>query len=71
MVQIINNNSASAQKTPFASGNTTGFGGGTSTPPTATVNTASDWDIVITGQKAVSGDTLTLEGYQVIICYGA
>lgn len=68
---IINNNSASAQKSSMPTGNTTGFGQYTSAGPTSAVNTASAWDLVITGQKAVSGDTLTLEGYQVLVCYGA
>lgn len=68
---IINNNSQSAQKSGAPTGNTTGFGQFTSSGPTATVNTASAWDLVITGQKANSGDTITLEGYQVLVCYGA
>lgn len=64
---IINNNSASAQKTVQPSGNANGNGQFTSTGPTATVNTAAAWDLVITGQKASAGDTLTLEAYQVIV----
>ena len=71
LVHIINNNSQSAQKTSSAFGNVQGYGAGASAPPTATVSTASDWDIVIAGQKAVAGDTLTLDAYQVIVCYGA
>ena len=70
-VWIINSNSASSQKAVVATGNTAGTGTGTSAPPTATVNTASAWDLVLTGQKATAGDTLTLEGYQVFVCYGA
>jgi hypothetical protein len=68
---IINNNSASSQKSSVPIGNATGYGGFASAGPTAAVNTAAAWDLVISGQKANSGDTLTLEGYQVIVSYGA
>lgn len=70
-VSIFNNNSQSSQKSPSPSGQSVGFGGFSSTGVTSTVNTASAWDLVISAQKAVSGDTLTVEGYQVIVCYGA
>jgi hypothetical protein len=70
-VYVVNSNSASSQKANIAGGNAGGTGVFTSAAPTASVNTASDWDLVITGQKADSADTLTLEAYQVIICYGA
>lgn len=64
---IVNANSVSAQKAHIAAGNNTGSGVGTSAPPTATVNTAAAWDLVITGQKSNSADTITLEGYQVLV----
>lgn len=70
-VCIVNNNSQSAQKTIVPVGNTFGVSTFTSAGPTATVNTAAAWDLVISGVKAVAGDTLTLEAYQVIVCYGA
>lgn len=38
---------------------------------TATVDTASAQDLVITGTLASSGDTLTLESYLVELLYGA
>lgn len=69
---IANQNSNSAQITLAPSGNTPGIPGTYSAAyPTAAVNTSSAWDLVIAGQKAVAGDTLTLEAYQVLICYGA
>lgn len=69
---IANRNSASSQVGLAPAGNNSGAPGQfTSGYPTSTVNTASAWDLVITGQKANSGDTLTLEAYQVIVCYGA
>lgn len=40
--------------------------------PTATVDTSSAWDLVLSGHKPASaGDTYTLEAYQVLVCYGA
>lgn len=68
---IVNSGSASSQKAQAPATNGTGSGSGTASPPTATVNTAAAWDLVITGQKGVSGDTLTLEAYRVLVCYGA
>ena len=71
LTYIVNQNSASSQRSVVPAGNQTGFGGFSSANVTSTVNTASAWDLVFTGIKAVSTDTLTLEGYQVIVCYGA
>lgn len=68
---MINNNSQSAQKFLLPAGRVDGFGQASAAPATSAVNTASNWDLVFSGQKAVSGDTLTLEGYQISICYGA
>jgi hypothetical protein len=70
-VLIMNSGATGSQKTQTAAGNLTGTGTGVSAPPTASVGTSSAWDLVITGQKANSADTLTLEAYQVIVCYGA
>jgi hypothetical protein len=70
-ISIFNNNSASSQKSSSPSGQTVGFGSFSSTGVTSSVNTAAAWDLVISGQKAVAGDTLTLEGYTVRVCYGA
>lgn len=70
LTQIINNNSQSSQKGFSVTGGT-GTGVGTAALPTTSVNTASNWDLVITGQKGSAGETLTLESYKVIIYYGA
>ncbi len=70
LTQIINNNSQSSQKGFSVTGGA-GTGLGSAALPTASVNTASNWDLVITGQKGLAGDTLTLESYKVVICYGA
>lgn len=67
---ILNNNSASSQKF-MTSTQVNSFFQGSAAIATASVNTASAWDLVFTGTKANSGDTLTLEGYQVLVCYGA
>ena len=46
------------------------FAGGAAA--TSTVTTSSAWDLVISGQKVTSAaDTLTLDSYTVLICYGA
>lgn len=68
---IANQNSASAQTGLVSVSNANGVGSGTLAAPTATVNTASNFDIVITGQKASSGETLTLVNYFAVIYYGA
>lgn len=70
-VVVINNNSQSSQKAGAAITNTNGVGYFAAAGATATVDTSAAWDLVISGQKAVSGDTLTLEGYQATIYYGA
>lgn len=70
-VSIFNNNSQSAQKSPSPAGQGVGFGTFSSVGVTSTVNTASAWDLVISAQKANAGDTLKLEGYQILVCYGA
>lgn len=71
IIRIWNANSQSAQVS--VSSVYDDYGVGTSSNPaiTASVNTASAWDLVISGQKASSGDTLTLVAYQVLVCYGA
>lgn len=60
---LVNVNSESSQKTLASAGQGGGVGSSGGTVVTTTVNTASAWDLVLTGQKANSGDTLTLEGY--------
>lgn len=47
------------------------FGTGTAAIGTSTVNTGSDSTVAITGQKANSGDTLSLRSYRVELLYAA
>ena len=68
---IYNQNSQSAQKTIFDAFNANGTGAMSSAGVTSAVNTAAAWDLILSGQKSVAGDTLTLESYQVQVCFGA
>jgi hypothetical protein len=69
---ICNANSQTSQKGTSPGGANLGIpGSGANAIQTSAVNTAVDWDLVISGQKAVAGDTITLETYQVLVCYGA
>lgn len=67
---VISANSQSSQKF-MPIGQPLTFTQGSSAVITSSVNMASAWDLVFTGTKAVAGDTLTLESYQVLVCYGA
>lgn len=71
ILHIINNNSQSSQKAGTNAINTVGLGDQSAAVPTSSVDTSANWDLVIAGQKAVTGDTITLTAYQVIIYYGA
>lgn len=68
---IRNQNSESSQQANYTFAAATSFAGSTLAPPTASVDTTADWDIVITGQRTVAGEVITLSSYQVIVCYGA
>lgn len=69
---IANRNSQSSQISLAPSGNNAGGTGQfTSAYATAAVDTSASWDLVISGQKANSGDTYTLEGYKLLIFYKA
>ncbi len=62
--EVANRNSASSQVSWRAS-TPGGFGQGTSTLSTGAVDTASAQDLIIYGQLANSGETITLESYLV------
>ena len=66
-----NVNSATSQKTHASAFLGSGVGTSGAGSTTSTVTTSSAWDLVISGQKAVAGDTLTLEAYSVQVTYGA
>lgn len=65
--EICNRNSASSQ---VGKGTFSSFGTSTNSPTTSSIATTSDTEIAITGQLASSGETLTLEYYQVEILRG-
>lgn len=70
--QIANRNSASSQ-VGSANGFMTAAGWGTTTGAvvTSSVNTGNASEVVLTGQKASAGETITLESYLVeLICVG-
>ena len=71
VTHILNTDSETAQHALLITANAIGYGNVTGTRPSSTVDTTADWDLVITGQKTVSGETISLRGYQVIIGYGA
>lgn len=62
--QIHNRNSASAQ-VAFVQANGATFGGAAGSNVTGTENTANALNLLLTGQKASGGETLTLESYLV------
>ena len=66
---IHNVNSASSQKGQPA--NYTGIGGTIVAPVTASIDTTSDVDLVLTGQLTNTGESMYLESYLVEILYGA
>jgi hypothetical protein len=66
LAAIHNRNSESSQGGPTAA---VGFGTSTSAITTSAINTAADTSLVITAQKGVAGDTLTLERYVVRLTY--
>lgn len=67
-IVIQNRNSASSQVGRAAAAATYGFGTTGAGATTGTINTSNAQDLVITGQKASSGETLTLESYIVELC---
>lgn len=71
-LRVMNVNSQSSQKSFAQDGNAGGLGLAGGALATSSVNTSSNWDLVIRGQKVgSSADTLTLEAYTVNICYAA
>lgn len=66
---VANRNSNSSQVGSFATSITNSYSVGSGGAPTGSVNTALDQDLVITGQLANSGETMTLEGYRIWLTY--
>lgn len=63
----MNANSTSSQRTMGSSGQGGGVGWSGGSAVTSSVDTTASFDIVITGQKANSADTLTLHFYRVTL----
>lgn len=65
MRRIRNRNSASSQVGSFAASNVVGLGQTTNAVATGAINTAAAVDLVLSGQLASAGETITLENYEV------
>jgi hypothetical protein len=62
--RVANRNSASSQTvTASSGGHTGGFGTSANALPAPVQNTANDFDLVLTGQLASAGETITLESW--------
>lgn len=68
--EIVNRNNASSQVS-WRSTSIGGFGGGTAATTTGAVDTASAQQLIIYGQLANAGETITLENYIVELLYQA
>jgi hypothetical protein len=68
--QISNRNAANSQ-VGSSTGTTGGLGVSGVAPITSAIDTTADTTLVLTGQKATSGETLTLESYLVELYYAA
>lgn len=69
LTHIYNRNSASAQISGTNAGNAAGYGQSTSAQVTDTIDTANAVDVVISGELASAGDTITLQSYVVEVFY--
>jgi hypothetical protein len=69
-VQVINRNATNSQVGAAASSSAPQFGTIAAALPTASVDTTADVTILITGQKEVDSETLTLESYVVEVFPG-
>jgi hypothetical protein len=66
---IRNRNATNSQVSPPSNDTTDGVSTGVGAVVTANIDTTAAVTILITGQKASSGETLQLEGYYVKVCY--
>lgn len=69
--RLIQNRNSQAAQVANAASAPGGFGTSTASPPVGAVNTAIAQDIVISGQLASAGETVTLESYIVELAYRA
>lgn len=68
---IANRNAANSQTGMMAGGSATPWSANTGTLVTGAVDTTAETTLVLTGQKALGTETLTLVGYVVELAYGA
>lgn len=68
-ILIGNRNATDSQVGPMAG--STSFSTNANSPITSSVDTTAETSIVLSGQKASSGETITLEMYLVELIYGA
>lgn len=66
-VVIQNKNATNAQEGASAGGLATNFGAATGPAPTSAIDTTAACEVVLSGQKETSGDTLTLLSYRIWI----
>jgi hypothetical protein len=71
MQRIIQNRNAQNSQISAASAVANAFGSSSASPATGAVDTSAAQDLVISGQLADAGETMTLESYIVELKYGA
>lgn len=64
-IRIIRNRGSASSQVALTAGTGVGFGTSGSAPVTGSVDTASAQDLVLSGQLANTGETITLEAYTV------
>jgi len=70
-VTMIRNRNSQSSQIGYTPGASSGLSSNASSNLTSSQDTSTSQDIVITGQKASSGETLTLEAYTVELYYKA
>jgi hypothetical protein len=71
LTHIKNRNSQSSQTTGFTQTSTAPYGASTAAVATAAIDTSAAVDLVLSGQLADGGDTVTLDSYMVELFYQA
>lgn len=69
--RVIQNRNSQASQVGFSPASSNSYVATTASNATGTINTANAQDLVISGQLASAGETITLEGYLVELKYGA
>lgn len=66
-VCLVRNQNSQSVQVGWIAASAGGVGAHANALVTATLDTSADWDLVISGQKANSGETLTLQAYEVVL----